>query len=87
MVLNDDIKAMGDVRRQARLKSWQQRQPDAIDEFSYSGEKWEYMFETLSESNAIAEDELNMFGAQGWELVTIDFTQCLAYFKRKADQL
>ena len=75
---------MDEVRRKTRLESWQNRQPDAVDEFSYSGEKWEYRFETLSEKSSTAEDELNMFGGQGWELVLIDFTQRSAYFKRKA---
>lgn len=85
MALNDDIKVMGELRRQARLESWRQRRPDAIDEFSYSSDQWEYSFEELSESDASAEEELNIFGAQGWEMVTIDFTTRVTYFKRKAD--
>jgi hypothetical protein len=84
MPTKEELEAMGQLLRDAKLKSWHARPSDTMDELSYEGQKWQHKFETLSESGGQAEDELAMYGAQGWELVTIDFATRTAYFKRKA---
>lgn len=44
--------------------------------------KWEYKAIVII-SGAIIEDVLNEFGMCGWELVTMDNSNLVAYFKRQ----
>jgi hypothetical protein len=47
---------------------------------AYTGQRWEYICETIGGSVRGATDVLNQFGAEGWELATpVDGVAC---FKR-----